>query len=56
MIVLSKENRLRDLFFGSWRDEYQNIQESEGITGGQLRIQANNVKREEARYSLKNKW
>lgn len=56
MIVLSKENRLRELFFGQWREDYEKIQHAEQMTGGQLRIQENNVKRDEARYSLKQKW
>ncbi|WP_449448620.1 ISLre2 family transposase [Streptococcus suis] len=56
MILFVKENRLRELFFGSWREEYQKIQQAEGMTGGQLRIRENNVKRDEARYSLRRKW
>lgn len=56
MIILVKENRLRDLFFGEWREEYKKIQQAEEMTGGQLRIKENNVKRDEGRYSLKHKW
>lgn len=56
MILFVKENRLRELFFGSWREEYQKIQEAEEITAAKLRIKKNKVKRDEARYSVKHKW
>ncbi|WP_449463457.1 UPF0236 family transposase-like protein [Streptococcus suis] len=56
MILCMKENRLRDLFFGAWREDYQRIQKAEEVTAGQLRIKANRIDTNPIHYSLKRKW
>ena len=51
MIVLNYEDGLRELFFGSWRKEYQEMMDLEGVTGGTIKIKQNKIKR---RYCLRN--
>ena len=36
MIVLTYEGNFRDLFFGSWREEYRKIEEINSVTGGTI--------------------
>ncbi|MCQ9212417.1 MULTISPECIES: ISLre2 family transposase [unclassified Streptococcus] len=58
MILWVKEGRLRDLFFGSWREEYQEYKVAEELTAGQIRLKQNRLKRQyewksQAKESLK---
>ncbi|WP_161980482.1 ISLre2 family transposase [Streptococcus sp. S784/96/1] len=40
MILLSSKGELRDLFFGSWREDYERYQELEGLSGAKVKKQA----------------
>lgn len=41
LIIIERQEDLRELFFGSWRDKYENLN-IEGLTGGQIRLRLNN--------------
>lgn len=43
LIVLSYEGQLRDLFFGSWREDYQKYQELENLSAGKIKQEQNKV-------------
>ena len=49
LIVLSYEGQLRDLFFGSWREDYQKYQELENLSAGKINHEQNNINK---RYDL----
>ena len=49
IIILSYEDKLRDLFFGSWREEYEKITELESLSAGTIKTKLNQIERE---YSL----
>ncbi|MGX9845616.1 ISLre2 family transposase [Streptococcus iniae] len=46
MIILTYEGRFKDLFFGSWREEYEKIVELESVSAGSIKKQLNHIKRE----------
>lgn len=41
LIIMERQENLRDFFFGSWRDKYEEL-DVEGLTGGQIRLRLNN--------------
>lgn len=43
LIVLSYEGQLRDLFFGSWREDYQKYQELENLSAGKIKQEQNKI-------------
>ncbi|MGJ0021573.1 ISLre2 family transposase [Streptococcus dysgalactiae] len=43
LIVLSYEGQLRDLFFGSWREDYQKYQELKNLSAGKIKQEQNKV-------------
>ena len=45
MIILNYEDGLRELFFGCWREEYEEMMELDDITGGTIKVKQNKVKR-----------
>ena len=50
IIVLSYEDKLRDLFFGSWREDYEKLVELESLSAGSIKTKLNQIERE---YSLR---
>lgn len=46
IIVLNYEEELRDLFFGSWREEYEKMIELESISAGMIKTKLNQTERE----------
>ena len=46
IIVLSYEDKLRDLFFGSWREDYEKMIELESVSAGLIKSQLNQIERE----------
>ncbi|HEM4254626.1 TPA: ISLre2 family transposase [Streptococcus suis] len=55
IIVLNHEEQLRDLFFGSWREEYEKIAELESITAATIKQKLNQVEREYTLHHLYNR-
>lgn len=53
MIVLNYENQLRELFFGSWREDYEKLVELEHISAATFIRQANKVEREYIPHQLR---
>lgn len=45
MIVLAYEKQLRELFFGSWREDYNRLTELETMSAGQIKIKQNQIKK-----------
>ena len=45
MVILNYEDGLRELFFGCWREEYEEMMELDDITGGTIKVKQNKVKR-----------
>lgn len=55
IIVLSYEDKLRDLFFGSWREDYEKLVELESLSAGAIKIKLNQIKREYSLHKLSKK-
>ncbi|EPU37040.1 ISLre2 family transposase [Streptococcus agalactiae] len=53
IIVLNYENKLRDLFFGTWREEYQKMIELENVSAGSIKTKLNQIEREYKLHHLK---
>lgn len=53
MIVLNYENQLRELFFGSWREDYKKIVEVEHLSAGKISAKLNKVKKEYVPHQLR---
>ena len=45
IIVLNYEEQLRDLFFGSWREEYEKMTELESVSAGVIKSKLNRIER-----------
>lgn len=45
LIVLSYEGQLRDLFLGSWREDYQHYSDLNGISAGTIKKQQNKIEK-----------
>lgn len=43
MIILAYEGELRNLFFGSWRDDYHFISDLEGSSAGKIKVKQNQI-------------
>ena len=54
-IVLSYEDKLRDLFFGSWREDYEKLVELESLSAGAIKTKLNQIEREYNLYRLSKK-
>lgn len=50
MVVLNYEGKLRDLFFGSWREDYEKMIALDDQSAGTIKIKLNKIKR---RYKLR---
>lgn len=55
IIVLSYEDKLRDLFFGSWREDYKKLVELESLSAGAIKIKLNQIEREYSLHKLSKK-
>lgn len=55
IIVLSYEDKLRDLFFGSWREDYEKMIELESVSAGLIKSQLNQIEREYKLHRLNKK-
>ncbi|MDT9543435.1 ISLre2 family transposase [Streptococcus mutans] len=55
IIVLSYEDKLRDLFFGSWREDYEKMVELEALSAGTIKTKLNQIKREYSLHRLSKK-
>ncbi|MDQ8819850.1 ISLre2 family transposase [Streptococcus ruminantium] len=53
IIVLNYEEQLRDLFFGSWREEYEKMVELESFSATTIRSKLNRIDKEYSLHRLK---
>lgn len=53
IIVLNYEEQLRDLFFGSWREEFAKMTELESVSAGAIKSKLNQIEREYKLHRIK---